>query len=210
MCPGSLFCWKGKILQASDILTMSSLVLAMVHHVLREHQVVLAPQTDLQGGQRLYTAQSMPDAFQSPNCNGSAFSSSSFWRTDTKKWFRPFAKSLYAFCTSHISMLFFLLLLHLYTDGSSLRRCLGCNGAIRSAKQRSNASPSLAKICRLCCNVLPFINIIWMLFPLQLQALNCWLWTLRITFIKQNSKTTVWVLCERQAQNTIRCNLVPQ
>lgn len=76
-----------------------------------------------------------------------------------RKWLGPFAKSLQTFCTSHISMLFFLLL-HLYTDGSSLRRCLGCSGAIRSAKQRSNASPSLAKICRLCCNVLPFINII--------------------------------------------------
>ena len=36
----------------SDVLTMSSLALAMVRHICREHQVVLAPQTALQGVQR--------------------------------------------------------------------------------------------------------------------------------------------------------------
>lgn len=89
------------------------------------------------------------------------FSSSSFWVTQTPRRVaqatgQTLAKGVYTWVYQCSFFCFFTLTL---TGGSSLRRWLGCTGATGSAKQRSNASLSPVKICRLCCNVLPFINI---------------------------------------------------
>lgn len=126
----------------------------------------------------------------------------------TKKLARYLAKSLYTWAHPYRFFCFFTLQ---PIAGNFLRTWLECTGAIRSAKERNSALFSPVKICWLHCHVLPFINIIQLLFSSQLRALG--LLTPNMTnyvYKAQLQNSCVWVPHEKQAQNTISCKSVPQ